>query len=149
MGTNYLAILGVTTMTTVMSCSSAKRNTPSELELIPFVRESFVEMEYALWATRFTLWAPTADEVRLMLSDAGEGGHAYETEKMEPAEDGTWTVTVDKDLLGKFYTFNVKIDDKWQGDTPGINARAVGENSVRLSTGTTQPEGWRMTGALP
>ena len=28
---------------------------------------------------------------------------------MEPAEDGTWTVTVDKDLLGKFYTFNVRL----------------------------------------
>ena len=64
---------------------------------------------------------------------------------MEPAEDGTWTVTVDKDLLGKFYTFNVKIDDKWQGDTPGINARAVGVNGKRaaiIDWKSTQPEGW-------
>ena len=107
MGTNYLAILGVTTMTTVMSCSSAKKEYAS-YELYPVRSGNLVEMEYAPGATRFTLWAPTADEVRLMLYDAGEGGHAYETEKMEPAEDGTWTVTVDKDLLGKFYTFNVK-----------------------------------------
>ena len=110
MGTNYLAILGVTTMTTVMSCSSAKKEYAS-YELYPVRSGNLVEMEYAPGATRFTLWAPTADEVRLMLYDAGEGGHAYETEKMEPAEDGTWTVTVDKDLLGKFYTFNVKIDE--------------------------------------
>ena len=27
---------------------------------------------------------------------------------------------VDEDLKGKFYTFNVKIDDVWQGDTPGL-----------------------------
>jgi len=40
--------------------------------------------------------------------------------------DPQFSQMVDKDLLGKFYTFNVKIDDKWQGDTPGINARAVG-----------------------
>ena len=144
MGTNYLAILGVTTMTTVMSCSSAKKEYAS-YELYPVRSGNLVEMEYAPGATKFTLWAPTADEVRLMLYDAGEGGHAYETEKMEPAEDGTWTVTVDKDLLGKFYTFNVKIDDKWQGDTPGINARAVGVNGKRaaiIDWKSTQPEGW-------
>lgn len=87
MGTNYLAILGVTTMTTVMSCSSAKKEYAS-YELYPVRSGNLVEMEYAPGATRFTLWAPTADEVRLMLYDAGEGGHAYETEKMEPAEDG-------------------------------------------------------------
>lgn len=81
MGTNYLAILGVTTMTTVMSCSSAKKEYASyELYPVP-VRGILSEMEYAPGATRFTLWAPTADEVRLMLYDAGEGGHAYETEK--------------------------------------------------------------------
>lgn len=52
---------------------------------------------------------------------------------------------MDKDLLGKFYTFNVKIDDKWQGDTPGINARAVGVNGKRaaiIDWKSTQPEGW-------
>ena len=70
MGTNYLAILGVTTMTTVMSCSSAKKEYAS-YELYPVRSGNLVEMEYAPGATRFTLWAPTADEVRLMLYDAG------------------------------------------------------------------------------
>ena len=46
---------------------------------------------------------PTAEEVRLMLYDAGEGGHAYETVKMELGENGTWMTSVDKDLLGKYY----------------------------------------------
>lgn len=48
---------------------------------------------------------PTADEVRLMLYEAGEGGHAYETVKMQPGEEGTWSAVVNKDLIGKFYTF--------------------------------------------
>ena len=64
MGTNYLAILGVTTMTTVMSCSSAKKEYAS-YELYPVRSGNLVEMEYAPGATRFTLWAPTADEVKL------------------------------------------------------------------------------------
>ena len=95
--------------------------------------------------TKFFLWSPTAEEVRLMLYDAGEGGHAYETVKMELGENGTWTTSVDKDLLGKYYAFNVKINDKWQGDTPGINAHAVGVNGKRaaiIDWKTTNPEGW-------
>ena len=56
MGTNYLAILGVTTMTTVMSCSSAKKEYAS-YELYPVRSGNLVEMEYAPGATRFTLWA--------------------------------------------------------------------------------------------
>lgn len=143
-GTNYLAILGVTTVTTVMSCSPAKKEYTS-FELYPVRTGSLVEMEYTPVETRFTLWSPTADEVRLMLYDAGEGGHAYETVKMEPGENGIWTAIINKDLLGKFYAFNVKINDKWQGDTPGINARAVGVNGKRaaiIDWKATNPEGW-------
>ena len=144
MGTNYLAILGVTTVTTVMSCTTAKKEYMS-YELYPVRTGSLIEMEYTPEATKFTLWSPTADEVRLMLYEAGEGGHAYETVKMQSGEEGTWTAVVSKDLIGKFYTFNVKIDDKWQGDTPGINARAVGVNGKRaaiIDWQSTNPDGW-------
>ena len=79
-------------------------------ELYPVRTGSLIEMEYTPEATKFTLWSPTADEVRLMLYEAGEGGHAYETVKMQSGEEGTWTAVVSKDLIGKFYTFNVKID---------------------------------------
>ena len=80
-----------------------------------------------------------------MLYDAGDGGHAYETVAMSPAENGTWTAKVEQDLKGKFYTFNVKIDGKWLGDTPGINAHAVGVNGKRaaiIDMRETDPEGW-------
>ena len=143
-GNNYLAILGVTTVTTVMSCSPTKKEyTSFELYLVRM--GSLTEMEYTPLATKFFLWSLTAEEVRLMLYDAGEGGHAYETVKMELGENGTWTTSVDKDLLGKYYAFNVKINDKWQGDTPGINAHAVGVNGKRaaiIDWKTTNPEGW-------
>lgn len=140
---NYLAIIGVTTAT-IMSCAPAKKEYAS-YELYPVRSGNLVEMEYTPVATKFSLWAPTADEVRLMLFEAGEGGHAYETIPMVSGEEGTWTVTVDKDLLGKFYTFNVKVNDKWLGDTPGINAKAVGVNGKRaaiIDMESTDPEGW-------
>ena len=128
----------------VESCASAKKEYAS-YELYPVRQGSLTEMEYTPAATRFALWAPTADEVRLMLFEAGEGGHAFKTIPMKPSEDGTWRVDVEQDMKGKFYTFNVKIDDKWLGDTPGINARAVGVNGKRaaiIDMRTTDPEGW-------
>ena len=140
---NDLVIIGVAAAT-VVSCAPAK-NEYTSFELYPVRSGSLTEMEYAPEATQFTLWAPTADEVRLMLYEAGEGGHAYETVSMERAEEGTWKAKVEKDLKGKFYTFNVKIDGKWQGDTPGINAKAVGENGKRaaiIDLRETDPEGW-------
>lgn len=140
---NDLVIIGVAAAT-VVSCAPAK-NEYTSFELYPVRSGSLTEMEYASEATQFTLWAPTADEVRLMLYEAGEGGHAYETVSMERAEEGTWKTKVEKDLKGKFYTFNVKIDGKWQGDTPGINAKAVGVNGKRaaiIDLRETDPEGW-------
>lgn len=140
---NDLVIIGVAAAT-VVSCAPAK-NEYTSFELYPVRSGSLTEMEYAPEATQFTLWAPTADEVRLMLYEVGEGGHAYETVSMERAEEGTWKTKVEKDLKGKFYTFNVKIDGKWQGDTPGINAKAVGVNGKRaaiIDLRETDPEGW-------
>lgn len=140
---NDLVIIGVAAAT-VVSCAPAK-NEYTSFELYPVRSGSLTEMEYAPEATQFTLWAPTADEVRLMLYEAGEGGHAYETVSMERAEEGTWKTKVEKDLKGNFYTFNVKIDGKWQGDTPGINAKAVGVNGKRaaiIDLRETDPEGW-------
>lgn len=140
---NDLVILGVA-VTTAASCAPTK-NEYASYELYPVRSGSLAEMEYAPDGTRFSLWAPTADEVRLMLYNEGEGGHAYRTIAMEAGEEGVWHTTVSEDLLGKFYTFNVKIDDRWLGDTPGIFAKAVGVNGQRaavIDLRTTDPEGW-------
>lgn len=140
---NDLAILGVA-VATATGCAPAK-NEYASYELYPVRSGSLTEMEYAPEGTRFSLWAPTADEVRLMLYNEGEGGHAYRTVSMEAGEEGVWHTTVAEDLLGKFYTFNVKTGDRWLGDTPGIFAKAVGVNGHRaaiIDLRSTDPEGW-------
>lgn len=50
-GNNYLAILGVTTVTTVMSCSPTKKEYTS-FELYPVRTGSLTEMEYTPLATK-------------------------------------------------------------------------------------------------
>lgn len=103
------------------------------------------EMEYAPSATTFTLWTPTADEVRLMIYSDGWRGSFIASYAMMPAEEGTWKMVVAQDLLGKYYTFHVKVKGKWLGETPGINAQAVGVNGQRAAIvdwKQTHPEGW-------
>ncbi len=140
---NYLAIIGVAAMT-VTGCTPTKKEYAS-YELYPVRTGSLIEMQYSAASTNFALWAPTADEVRLMLFESGHEGHPYETVTMTPGEEGTWTATVEKDLIGKFYVFNVKVNDKWLGETPGINAHAVGVNGKRaaiIDMQATNPDDW-------
>lgn len=137
----FLALL----MMVIYTGCSEKREYKS-FEDYPVPTNELIEMVYSPASTEFVLWAPIADEVRLMIYEKGEGGHPLETYamKLNPKE-GTWSKTIDGNMLGKFYTFNVKVNGKWLGDTPGINARAVGVNGARaaiIDMNSTNPEGW-------
>ena len=137
-----LALIGATGA--IIGCTPSKKQYESYADY-PVPSKPFIEMEYAPQATHFTLWAPTADEVRLLLYKEGDGGHAYETVAMQPAEEGLWTTTVTRELKGEFYTFNVKVNNHWLGETPGISARAVGVNGKRgaiIDFADTNPQGW-------
>ena len=70
---NYLAVIGVTTAATIISCAPVKKEYAS-YELYPVRAGSLTEMEYTPAATKFSLWSPTADEVRLMLFETGMRG---------------------------------------------------------------------------
>ena len=52
-GNNYLAILGVTTVTTVMSCSPTKKEYTS-FELYPVRMGSLTEMNIRCWQPNFS-----------------------------------------------------------------------------------------------
>lgn len=147
---NYIKTLKLTFFISSMamltvSCSQ-KGKSYNSFDEYPVPAGELIEMAYTPASTTFSLWAPTAEEVRLMFFSEGSGGNPYETIPMTlNAEDGTWHATVNQDLQGKFYAFNVKIDGKWQGDTPGINARAVGVNGKRaavIDMKSTNPVGW-------
>ncbi len=104
-----------------------------------------LELVYKPEQSVFTLWAPTASKARLNLYTAGEGGEPEEQIEMNPADDGTWRINIDRDLKGKFYTFQIEKDGKWLEETPGIWAKAVGINGNRAAVidwNETNPEGW-------
>lgn len=106
---------------------------------------SDLEVVYTPEQSIFTLWAPTASKVRLNLYAAGDGGEPEEQIEMNAADDGTWKINIDRDLKGKFYTFQIEKDGKWLEETPGIWAKAVGVNGNRAAVidwNETKPEGW-------
>lgn len=123
-------------MTVAAGCTSSHQDAQTTFDKYPVYNGEWEEMVYAPSVTKFSLWAPTAQEVRVLLYEKGQGGSAYRMVKMEPASDGMWQARVDEDLKGKFYTFNVKIDDVWQGDTPGLLAKAVGVNATGQPSST-------------
>ena len=141
---NVKNVIFASIVSTAMSCQSVKK------EVLAFddypVREGeLTEMEYTPVETKFALWSPMADEVKVLLYNSGHEGSAYLTLPMSKGKDGTWTTSIQEDLNGKFYTFNVKMKGQWLGDTPGIMAKAVGVNGKRaaiLNLDSTDPEGW-------
>lgn len=111
----------------------------------PVYEGKWEEMTYTPLHTSFALWAPTAQQVKVLVYETGQGGSAKRMVDMEPAEDGMWRTSVEGDLKGCFYTFNVRINDVWQGDTPGLWAKAVGVNGNRaaiIDMKETDPTDW-------
>lgn len=104
-----------------------------------------LELTYTPERSVFRLWAPTAGKVRLNLYTAGEGGEPTNRLEMAQAENGTWLISVDGDIKGSFYTFQIENDGAWLDETPGIWAKAVGVNGNRgavIDLKETDPEGW-------
>ena len=88
--------------------------------------------------TIFTLNAPQQPILRLYAD--GEGSKPLQQYKMRAAGKHRWTLTLKRNLQGKFYTFDIGC-----GETPGVFATAVGVNGKRaaiIDRATTNPAGW-------
>ena len=104
-----LVLAGI--VSTTISCQSVKKDMRA-FDQYPVREGELTEMDYSPVETKFSLWSPVADEVRVLLYESGHEGSAYQTIPMKKEKDGTWKVTVEEDLNGKFYTFNVKVGGK-------------------------------------
>lgn len=127
-------------------CKKEKKVYTSVMDY-PVPAEEINEMSYSPAKTDFHLWSPEADEVRVLLYESGDSGSALRSIDMVPGKDGVWNAEYIGDLMGKFYTFNVKKNKRWMGDTPGIFAKAVGVNGKRgaiIDWEKTDPEGWNV-----
>ncbi len=108
------------------------------------VPEPYEEMTYTASGTTFTLWAPSASQVRVNLYKEGRGGEPYQ--EIQLKEDrGFWKMLLSSDLKGSYYTFRILYKGNWLSETPGLLARAVGVNGTRgaiLDLKQANPLGW-------
>ena len=112
------------------------------------------EVKYSKKSTSFQLMTDNdAQEVMLNIYDTATGGTPFKSESMAKYctspiindKSMLWCTTIYEDLKGKFYTFNVKKDGRWLGETQGVRAMAVGINGQRgaiIDMKDTNPKRW-------
>ncbi len=104
---------------------------------------------YSKESTTFKVWAPAASQVLLKLYSTGsyqeDGATVLAIKQMKKDEsNNVWSVTVDGDLHGVYYTYLVQNANKIN-ETQDIYSKATGVNSARsmvVDLERTNPEGW-------
>lgn len=99
---------------------------------------------YSKKATKFRVWAPTAQDVLLNLYKEGEGENLIKTIPMEKDKKGTWVVEEKGDLDKIYYTYSVTVAGE-KYEVVDIYAKAVGVNGKRgmiIDLKSTNPKGW-------
>lgn len=129
---------------TAISCKNDMKVTYNSYEEYP-VYEGTLGLIYAPKKSRFQVWAPTADKVKIRLYNQDLGGEPAVEQDLKKDSQGTWQATFTEDIEGKYYTFEATIDGKSLGETPDPYVKAVGTNGKRgqvIDFAKTNPEGW-------
>ncbi|MFV5174153.1 type I pullulanase [Bacillus cereus] len=94
--------------------------------------------------TKFRLWAPTASEAKLVTYKNWNDKIGAEI-NMQQDEKGTWTAELKGNQKGLFYTYKVKIGDKWtEAVDPYVRAASVnGDKGAVVNLEETNPKKWK------
>lgn len=104
---------------------------------------------YSKKATTFKVWSPNAASVRVNIfehgsDNEGDAGSIMSRAMSLDKTTGVWSVTINGDLLNKYYTYSVT-HGKTTKETADVYAKACGVNGQRsmvVDLITTNPEGW-------
>lgn len=102
-------------------------------------------VKYTPERSTFKLWSPAAQAARLKLYATDVPGVAAESTVDLEEVNGAWTATVDEDLDGTYYTFQIKRDGRWLAEATDPYAIAAGTNGLRgqvINLLDTDPDGW-------
>ena len=104
---------------------------------------------YSKKATTFKVWSPNAVSVRVNIfehgsDNEGDAGSIMSRAMSLDKTTGVWSVTINGDLLNKYYTYSVT-HGKTTKETADVYAKACGVNGQRsmvIDLSTTNPDGW-------
>lgn len=105
---------------------------------------------YSKKATTFKVWSPNATSVRVNIfehgsDNEGDAGSIMSRAMSLDKTTGVWSVTINGDLLNKYYTYSVT-HGKTTKETADVYAKACGVNGQRsmvVDLSTTNPDGWK------
>ncbi|TXR98553.1 type I pullulanase [Bacillus sp. SH7-1] len=93
--------------------------------------------------TKFRVWAPTASEAKLVTYKKWNDKIGTEI-NMQQGDKGTWTAELKGNQKGLYYTYKVKIGDKWtEAVDPYARAASVnGDKGAVVDLEETNPKKW-------
>ncbi|MEM6967046.1 MAG: type I pullulanase [Bacteroidota bacterium] len=95
--------------------------------------------------TTFKLWSPNVEAVRTLLYNKDIDGRIIGTYPMIVDEKGVWELTLNENLEGKFYTYQIKNGGDWISDAADPYSIACGRNGRAtqiVDMKKTDPDGW-------
>ncbi|SCC33846.1 type I pullulanase [Bacillus wiedmannii] len=94
--------------------------------------------------TKFRVWAPTASEAKLVTYKKWNDKIGAEI-NMQQSEKGTWKAELTGNQKGLFYTYKVKIGDKWtEAVDPYTRAASInGDKGAVVDLEETNPKKWK------
>ncbi|MFK4432060.1 type I pullulanase [Bacillus sp. RC54] len=94
--------------------------------------------------TKFRVWAPTASEAKLVTYKKWNDKIGTEI-NMQQGEKGTWKAELKGNQKGLYYTYKVKIGDKWtEAVDPYARAASVnGDKGAIVDIEETNPKKWK------
>lgn len=116
-----------------------------DFDSYPVYKGDDLGLSYSARQSIFRIWAPTAEQARLVFYSKGTGGERTGLVEMVKDENGTWKAVMEGDQKGKFYAFSVRIRGQWLHEVPDPYAKAVGVNGKRAlvaDLSKTNPSGW-------
>ncbi|KAK9903518.1 hypothetical protein WJX75_007894 [Coccomyxa subellipsoidea] len=109
-------------------------------------------------SVQLTVWAPTAQQMELLLWDGPRGGQA-QVLPMSAGTSGTWTAFGPAEWVGKYYKYRVKVYSPWSRKVEVLEAtdpysRSLAADGARtqiidLSLPDLAPEGWAAEASPP
>lgn len=103
---------------------------------------------YSPKMTRFKVWAPEAESVKLNLYKQGEGDNLIEQHIMKKSANGTYVFEKQGDCNGIYYTYTVvNHGEEQEAVDPYTKAAGVnGQRGMVINLAKTNPQGFEMDG---
>jgi len=103
---------------------------------------------YSPKMTRFKVWAPEAESVKLNLYKQGEGDNLIEQHVMKKSANGTYVFEKQGDCNGIYYTYTVvNHGEEQEAVDPYTKAAGVnGQRGMVINLAKTNPQGFEMDG---